>query len=38
LAATLFASHPENWKTFPTTGFDIAKGTRVELTLVLKPE
>jgi 4-amino-4-deoxy-L-arabinose transferase-like glycosyltransferase len=38
MATTLFASHPENWKTFSTTGFDIAKGNRVELTLVLNPE
>jgi 4-amino-4-deoxy-L-arabinose transferase-like glycosyltransferase len=38
LATTLFASHPENWKMFSTTGFDVAKGDRVELTLVLKPE
>lgn len=36
MATTLFANHPENWKTFSTTGFDIAKGDRVELTLVLK--
>jgi 4-amino-4-deoxy-L-arabinose transferase-like glycosyltransferase len=38
IAETLFAEHPENWKTFSTHGFNIAKGKRVDLTLVLKPE
>ena len=38
LATTLFADHPENWKMFSTRGFNIAKGKRVELTLVLKLE
>jgi 4-amino-4-deoxy-L-arabinose transferase-like glycosyltransferase len=38
IAGTLFAEHPENWKTFSTQGFNIAKGKRVDLTLVLKPE
>jgi 4-amino-4-deoxy-L-arabinose transferase-like glycosyltransferase len=38
LATTLFADHPENWKMLSTRGFNIAKGKRVELTLVLKLE
>jgi hypothetical protein len=38
LTTTLFADHPENWKMFSTRGFNIAKGKRVELTLVLKLE
>ena len=38
LATTLFANHPETWKMFSTSGFNIAKGKRVELTLVLKPD
>jgi 4-amino-4-deoxy-L-arabinose transferase-like glycosyltransferase len=38
IAGTLFAEHPENWKTFSTHGINIAKGKRVDLTLVLKPE
>jgi 4-amino-4-deoxy-L-arabinose transferase-like glycosyltransferase len=38
LATTLFADHPENWKILSTRGFNIAKGKRVELTLVLKME
>ena len=38
LAGTLFAEHPENWRMFSTRGFNIAKGKRVDLTLVLKPE
>jgi 4-amino-4-deoxy-L-arabinose transferase-like glycosyltransferase len=38
LTTTLFADHPENWKMLSTRGFNIAKGKRVDLTLVLKPE
>jgi len=38
IARTLFADHPENWKLFSTHGFNIAKGKRVDLTLVLKAE
>jgi 4-amino-4-deoxy-L-arabinose transferase-like glycosyltransferase len=38
MARTLFAQYPENWKMFSTRGFNIAKGKRVDLTLVLKPE
>ncbi len=38
MARTLFAEYPENWKMFSTRGFNIAKGKRVDLTLVLKPQ
>ena len=38
IAETLFAEHPENWKTLSSHGFNITKGKRVDLTLVLKPE
>ena len=38
VADTLFANRPANWHTFSTSGFNIAKGKRVDLTLVLKPE
>ncbi|PYK36736.1 MAG: hypothetical protein DME60_13815 [Verrucomicrobia bacterium] len=38
LAAKIFPNQPPNWKTFSTRGFNIAKGKRVDLTLVLKPE
>ena len=38
LATKLFPNHPENWRTFSTSGFNIAKGEHVELTLVLKPD
>ncbi len=38
MARTLFAEYPENWKVFSTRGFNIAKGKRVDLTLVLMPE
>jgi len=38
LAGTLFANRPTNWQTFSTSGFNIAKGKHVDLTLVLKPE
>lgn len=36
LAETLFAERPANWKTFTHRGFNIVKGRRVELTLMLK--
>ena len=38
VAATTFANPPQDWEFFPTSGFNIAKGKRVDLTLVLKPE
>jgi len=37
LVTQLFPNPPSTWKTFSTSGFNIAKGKRVELTLVLKP-
>ena len=33
-----FAKPPQDWNFFTTSGFNIAKGKRVDLTLVLKPE
>ena len=38
VAGTLFTNSPQDWKFFSTSGFNIAKGKRVDLTLVLKPE
>ena len=38
VAGTLFAKGPTDWQTFSTSGFNIAKGKHVDLTLVLKPE
>jgi 4-amino-4-deoxy-L-arabinose transferase-like glycosyltransferase len=38
VAETVFANPPQNWRFFPTRGFNIAKGKAVDLTLVLKPE
>jgi 4-amino-4-deoxy-L-arabinose transferase-like glycosyltransferase len=38
VAGSLFANQPSNWKFFSTSGFNIAKGKRLDLTLVLKPE
>ena len=38
IAATTFVNTPHGWEFFTTTGFNIAKGKRVDLTLVLKPE
>jgi hypothetical protein len=37
-AATTFPNSPQDLKFFTTSGFNIAKGKRVDLTLVLKPE
>lgn len=37
LAETLFANRPVDWKTFTHEGFNVAKGKRVDLTLLLKP-
>jgi hypothetical protein len=34
----VFANPPADWKFFTTSGFNITKGKRVDLTLVLKPE
>ena len=38
LAGELFANPPESWRFFTVNGFNIAKGKRVDLTLVLKSE
>ena len=38
LAGELFANPPASWRFFTVSGFNIAKGKRVDLTLVLKPE
>jgi len=37
-AETLFADRPQDWKSFSTRGFNVAKGKSVDLTLVLKPD
>jgi 4-amino-4-deoxy-L-arabinose transferase-like glycosyltransferase len=36
-AAKIYPTLPEGWKSFRTQGINIAKGKRVDLTLVLKP-
>ena len=38
VAATTFANPPQGWKFFTTSGINIAKGKRMDLTLVLKPD
>ena len=38
VAGATFASLPQDWEDFTTSGVNIAKGKRVDLTLVLKPE
>jgi len=38
VAGELFANPPGNWRFFTVSGFNIAKGKRVDLTLVLKSE
>jgi 4-amino-4-deoxy-L-arabinose transferase-like glycosyltransferase len=38
VAGPLFADSPQHWKFFSTSGLNIAKGKRIDLTLVLKPE
>jgi 4-amino-4-deoxy-L-arabinose transferase-like glycosyltransferase len=38
LVQGLFPNHPEAWRFSPTRGFNIPKGKKVELTLVLKSE
>jgi 4-amino-4-deoxy-L-arabinose transferase-like glycosyltransferase len=38
IAATTCANPPQDWEFFTTSGFNIAKGKRVDLTLVLKRE
>jgi 4-amino-4-deoxy-L-arabinose transferase-like glycosyltransferase len=38
VAGELFANPPDSWRFFTVRGFNIAKGKRVDLTLVLKQE
>ena len=38
VAGELFANPPESWRFYTVSGFNIAKGKRVDLTLVLKSE
>jgi 4-amino-4-deoxy-L-arabinose transferase-like glycosyltransferase len=38
VAGKFFANPPQGWEFFTTSGFNIANGKRVDLTLVLKPE
>jgi 4-amino-4-deoxy-L-arabinose transferase-like glycosyltransferase len=38
LVEELFPNHPRAWRSFPTRGFNIAKGKQVDLTLMLKPD
>jgi 4-amino-4-deoxy-L-arabinose transferase-like glycosyltransferase len=38
VAGELFTDPPASWQFFTVNGFNIAKGKRVDLTLVLKPE
>jgi 4-amino-4-deoxy-L-arabinose transferase-like glycosyltransferase len=38
VAGEIFANPPASWRFFTVSGFNIAKGKRVDLTLVLKPE
>ena len=38
MAEDAFPNSPATWKSFTTTGFNIAKGKKVDLTLLLKPE
>jgi hypothetical protein len=37
-AGTLFPDRPQEWKSFSTQGFNVAKGKKVDLTLLLKSE
>jgi 4-amino-4-deoxy-L-arabinose transferase-like glycosyltransferase len=38
IASEIFANPPASWRFFTTSGFNVAKGKRVDLTLVLKSE
>ena len=38
VAGSVFANPPPSWESFTTSGFNISKGKRVDLTLVLKTE
>ena len=37
-AGDAFPDPPATWKTFATSGFNIAKGKKADLTLLLKPD
>jgi 4-amino-4-deoxy-L-arabinose transferase-like glycosyltransferase len=38
VAGEIFANPPASWRFFTVSGFNVAKGERVDLTLVLKPK
>jgi hypothetical protein len=38
VAGMVFPNVPQNWNSFTVSGFNVAKGKRVDLTLLLKPE
>jgi len=38
LVEKVFPAPPNSWRKFSTLGFNVAKGKRVDLTLVLKPD
>jgi len=38
VAGAVFPNPPQTWRFFTVSGFNIAKGKRIDLTLVLKPE
>ena len=38
VASTVFPNVPQSWKSFTVSGLNVAKGKRVNLTLLLKPE
>jgi len=38
VAGMVFPNVPQNWKSFTVSGLNVAKGKRVDLTLLLKPE
>jgi 4-amino-4-deoxy-L-arabinose transferase-like glycosyltransferase len=38
VAGTVSPNAPQNWKSFTVNGLNVAKGKRVDLTLVLKPD
>jgi hypothetical protein len=38
VAQSLFMNAPPDWQSFRTSGFNIAKGKRVDLTLLVKPQ
>jgi len=38
VGGSVFANPPQSWESFTTSGFNIAKGKRVDLTLALRTE